>query len=59
MKRVTLNGIKRMGLENWKGREQWAGRRVRIWSNEHGAWWRMMAQGYSRSEDQAGIWRSR
>ncbi len=54
--KVTLNGIKRRGLTNWKGRENWIGRDVLIWSAEHGAFWRPGAAGYTTKEDEAGVW---
>lgn len=52
--RVTLSGIKRRGLANWSGREKWNGRTVRIWSSEHGAYWRADASGYTMTADAAG-----
>ena len=54
MKRVTLNGIKRRGLIEWKGREWWARQNVSIWSHEHCLWWRPDAKGYTA--DQAEAW---
>lgn len=56
MRRVTLNGIKRRGLYEWKGREWWVTRRVRIWSREHLAWWRPEGKGYTGDADQAGLY---
>lgn len=56
MKRVTLNGINRVGLANWKGREWWRTRRVRIWSAEHGAFWSPGGNGYTVFGAQAGDW---
>lgn len=47
MKRITLNGIKRRGLIEWKSREWWNGQTVSIWSREHLAWWRPEAKGYT------------
>lgn len=47
MKRVTLNGIKRRGLVEWRAREDWARRNVSIWSREHCAWWRSDGKGYT------------
>jgi hypothetical protein len=55
MEEVTLNGIKRRGLVEWKGREKWARRRVRIWSREHRAWWRPEGKGYTDDPDSAWI----
>lgn len=55
MKRVTLVGIKRRGLTEWKGREWWSGRKVSIWSAEHAAWWRPEAKGYTDFHDQAWV----
>ncbi len=54
--RVTLNGIKRRGLDVWKGRAQWAHRRVLIWSDEHHAWWRPDYCGYTVHVAAAGIY---
>ena len=54
--RVTLNGIKRRGLAEWKGRERWLRHNVRIWSQEHRAWWRPKYQGYTGDTSQAGIY---
>jgi hypothetical protein len=56
VKRVTLVGIQRRGLVNWKAREKWIGRQVSIWSREHQAWWRPNAQGYTDDAAQAGVW---
>lgn len=56
MKRVTLIGIQRRGLSNWKAREWWNRRQVVIWSAEHCAWWRPKAQGYTINDDEAGIY---
>jgi hypothetical protein len=56
MRRVTLNGINRVGLSNWKAREWWLGKRAMIWSQEHCAWWRKSAEGYTDQIDKAGIW---
>lgn len=54
--RITLNGIKRRGLVKWKGRERWSRQRVRIWSAEHGVWWRPNCEGYTIHEDAAGVY---
>jgi hypothetical protein len=54
--RVTLNGINRRGLANWKGRERWISKNVRIWSDEHKAWWRPNCQGYTAYATDAGIY---
>jgi hypothetical protein len=56
LRRVTLNGIKRVGLSNWKARKWWIGKRVRIWSAEHCAWLRSKADGYTTKDDEAGLW---
>ena len=50
---VTLNGIKRVGLVNWKGREWWNVQMVRIWSREHRAYWRPDACGYTENPCEA------
>jgi hypothetical protein len=36
--------------------ENFAGRPVRIWSDERGAWWRAHARGYTSDPDQAGVY---
>lgn len=54
--RVTLNGINRRGLANWRGREHWLGRKVRIWSAEHQAWWRANRCGYTVHPEAAGTY---
>lgn len=56
MKRVTLNGINRVGLKHWRAREWWWRQQVRIWSAEHAAWWRPLGHGYSIKDQNAGIW---
>lgn len=56
MKRVTLNGIKRIGLVNWKAREWWIERTVRIWSAEHRAFWLPNGTGYTEFGAKAGTW---
>ncbi len=55
MKRVTLVGIKRRGLSNWKAREWWLGRKVSIWSAEHAAWWRPEAKGYTSFQSESWV----
>lgn len=55
MKSVTLSGLKRRGLVEWKGREWWARQYVMIWSREHLAWWRPEAKGYTDHEEAAWI----
>jgi len=53
---VTLNGICRRGLCNWRARERWIGRRVLIWSGEHQAWGRPECCGYTTHREAAGIY---
>lgn len=55
-KRITLNGIKRVGLFNWKTRENWNVRKVHVWSGEHGLFWRAEASGYTSDRTQAGVY---
>ena len=54
IERLTLNGIKSRG-EGKKFRA-FLTRKVRIWSTEHAAWWRPDYKGYTRKEDEAGIY---
>lgn len=56
MQRVTLAGINRAGLSNWKARERWNRKSVHIWSGEHCMWWRPFAAGYTDVVANAGIW---
>lgn len=53
--RVTLNGIQRRGLVNWRGREDWNRRLVSIWSREHLAWWRPDGHGYTTEPTNAWV----
>lgn len=55
MKSVTLKGIKRRGLVEWKRREWWCRQTVAIWSQEHSAWWRPEAKGYTDYEEAAWV----
>jgi hypothetical protein len=55
MPRVKLNGIRRRGLIEWRARAAWCDRHVLIWSNEHGAYWRPSAQGYTDDVNQAWV----
>lgn len=54
-KTISLRHIKRVGLVDWHSREWWARQNVRIWSQEHGAWWRSEAAGYTFDEGQAWV----
>lgn len=43
-------------LTRWPSlRAKWAGKSVRIWSNEHEAFWRENGAGYTLSEEKAGV----
>ena len=50
--RVTLNGIKR--TDSYVS-AKWLARKVRIWSREHGAYWRPDGKGYTDNKAEAGI----
>lgn len=50
---ISLYHIKKVGLTEWRNREWWNRRDVLIWSNEHGAWWRPDAAGYTGNRDEA------
>lgn len=50
---ITLNAIKKVGLDQWKGRKNWLGKTVTIWSREHLAWWREDGRGYTRDPFEA------
>lgn len=44
-------------VKRWPGlRRAWSGRKVRIYSTEHGAYWRANGAGYSDTEAEAGIY---
>lgn len=53
---VTLRGINRVGLSDWKRREWWLGKKVFIWSREHSAFWRENARGYTTYTNDAGVY---
>jgi hypothetical protein len=55
VKSISLIHIKRVGLADWRGREWWARQQVRIWSQEHCAWWRPEAQGYTDKDAEAWV----
>lgn len=50
----SLNAMKKKGGE--RTRSKMFGKRVRIWSGEHGAWWRTGGAGYTIKDDEAGVW---
>jgi hypothetical protein len=52
---ISLNHIKRIGLVEWRNRGWWIGRNVRIWSQEHRAWWRPEGHGYTGDKEQAWV----
>jgi len=54
-KMISLAHIKNVGLVNWLNRDWWCHRKVRIWSNEHGAFWRPEAARYTSDENQAWV----
>ena len=49
-----LTSMKRKGGERTKAK--FAGKRVRIWSGEHRAWWRPGGCGYTTLIENAGIY---
>lgn len=55
MKSISLFHIQHVGLVDWKNREWWVRRNVRIWSGEHGGWWRPEGAGYTDDEAQAWV----
>lgn len=50
----SLRAMKRKGGEKTKAKM--AGTRVRIWSGEHGAWWRTGGAGYTIRDSEGGVW---
>jgi hypothetical protein len=52
--RRQLAPLQRRGGE--RGRAKLAGKRVRIWSDEHRAWWRRDCCGYTVHAEAAGIY---
>lgn len=54
IKSISLVHIQRVGFSTWNNREWWLRHKVRIWSNEHGAFWRQDAAGYT--DDAAQAW---
>jgi hypothetical protein len=55
MKSISLRHIQRVGLVEWKAREWWARQKVMIWSQEHSAWWRPDAKGYTELKREAWV----
>lgn len=52
---ISLRHIKRIGLAEWGNREWWARQNVKIWSEEHRAWWRDGGAGYTDDISQAWV----
>jgi hypothetical protein len=56
-KSISLYHIKYVkgGSHKWPNWDRWAGRKVRIWSDEWRAWWRPNGNGYTDDEAQAWV----
>src|SRR5712691_6450786 len=55
MRSISLFHINRVGLSQWKAREWWCRQSVMIWSQEHRAWWRPQALGYTNLKREAWV----
>lgn len=53
---ISLRYLKRVGLVNFKKREWWLKQKVFVWSQEHNAFWRPDASGYTMAEAEAGVY---
>lgn len=53
--RLALNDIRTVGIAGWEA-APFLGRPVRIWSDEHRAYWREGGAGYTAQPHQAGVY---
>lgn len=54
---MNLNGITLFSIKCWPSKAKaLADKHVRIWSNEHRAWWRPEGCGYTTNVNEAGIY---
>lgn len=54
MKSISLEDVKKKTFVSGS-LEDWIGKDVRIWSGEHGAWWRPEARSYTDDINQAWV----